>query len=209
MWTSNEAPTADSVTASSGPGPTTSGLVEPVKALSAASARLRKRAASAAGRTSTRRSGTTRVLRRSPGAPPSQALQNEVAVLRAQGLSTLTVGRLLRLSDDTIRNIEKLPTVKERITELRQVWKEYAHTAIVAAAQEAWEMVHETAKQRDAKGFDQSTRGLHALEKISSSVSGEAHKVEVSGSVESNPNVDLKILIAGIFGKPHDRQENI
>jgi len=138
----------------------------------------------------------------------SAGFQTDVAVLRAQGMSQRTSGRMLGVDQSTIARVEKTPEVQAKIAELRQQWKNTAHTRMNDVATSAWDMVQTAADNNDAKSFDAGTRGLHALEKISSSVADVSQKVEVSGIPgSSDPRAEIKNVLAILFGNQKEREE--
>jgi len=84
------------------------------------------------------RGGTTRKRRgRYTG---SAGFRTDVAVLRAQGLSQRTAGRMLGVDQSTIARVEKLPEVQAKIADLREQWKVVAHKRINEVADSAWDM---------------------------------------------------------------------
>ena len=133
----------------------------------------------------------------------SSGFQTDVAVLRAQGLSQRTAGRMLGVDQSTIARVEKLPEVQAKIADLREQWKIVAHNRINEVADSAWDIVQQAAEAKDAKAFEASTRGLVALEKISSSVAEVPQRVDVSGIPESqNSKAELRALLVQLFGTP-------
>ena len=133
----------------------------------------------------------------------SSGFQTDVAVLRAQGLSQRTAGRMLGVDQSTIARVEKLPEVQAKIADLREQWKIVAHNRINEVADSAWDIVQQAAEAKDAKAFEASTRGLVALEKISSSVAEVPQRVDVSGIPESqNSKAELRALLVQLFGSP-------
>lgn len=56
-------------------------------------------------------------------------------------------------------------------------------------------------KGAGAKSIDALFRAAHASEKIQQAVTGETQKVEVSGSVATDPVVDIKVMINALLGK--------
>ena len=108
------------------------------------------------------------------------------------------VAQTLGVNQSTIARVEKLPEVAERITELRKIWADVAHSRINNVAGKAWEMTEKFIDQKDAKSFDNSMRGLAAMEKISASVAGAPQRVQVDGVPES-PMVEIKAIFAKLF----------
>jgi hypothetical protein len=110
---------------------------------------------------------------------------------------------MLGVDQSTIARVEKLPEVLAKIAELREQWKVVAHKRINEVADSVWDMVQIAAESKDAKAFEASTRGLVALEKISSSVAEVPRWVDVSGMPESpNPKAELRALLVQMFGTP-------
>ena len=130
----------------------------------------------------------------------SSGFQTDVAVLRAQGLSQRTAGRMLGVDQSTIARVEKLPEVQAKIADLREQWKIVAHNRINEVADSAWDIVQQAAEAKDAKAFEASTRGLVALEKISSSVAEVPQRVDVIGvPAPQNPKAEINALLAVLF----------
>jgi hypothetical protein len=107
---------------------------------------------------------------------------------------------MLGVDQSTIARVEKLPEVQAKIAELREQWKVVAHNRINEVADSAWEMVQHAAESKDAKAFEASTRGLVALEKISSSVAEVPERVDVTGvPAPQNAKAETKALLAVLF----------
>ena len=127
----------------------------------------------------------------------SSEFRTDVAVLRAQGLSQRTAGRMLGVDQSTIARVERLPEVQAKIADLREQWKVVAHNRINEVADSAWDMVQHAAESKDAKACESSTRGLVALEKISSSVAEIPQRVDVTGvPAPQNHKAETKALLA-------------
>ena len=155
--------------------------------------------ARAAAKTATQFKKTRAVAMGYPKNSPT--VKNDVALLRGEGFSHAKTARALGLSTTTVQHIAAQPDVKARIEAMREQWRVVAQEKMGQVANEAWTMTEEFAKQRDAKGFDSATRGLHALEKISASTHGQAQRVEVSGIPGSdNPRIEIKNLLVALFG---------
>jgi hypothetical protein len=108
---------------------------------------------------------------------------------------------MLGVDQSTIARVEKLPEVQAKIADLREQWKVVAHNRINEVADSSWDLVQQAAQTRDAKAFEASTRGLVALEKISSSVADVPRRVDISGMPESpNPKAELRALLIQLFG---------
>src|SRR5262249_32781057 len=130
----------------------------------------------------------------------SSGFKSDLAVLRAQGMSQRQVGKQLGVDQSTVARVEKLPEVQQRITELRELWKYVAHTRLNQVIEGVWDMTAEAIKNRDTKAFDAATRGMYALEKISSSVAETPQRVDVSGIPAGTPTeADIKALLAVLF----------
>src|SRR5262245_4721325 len=100
----------------------------------------------------------------------SSGFETDLAILRAQGMTQRQVAGQLGVDQSTVARVEKRPEVQQRMTELRELWKYVAHTRLNQVIEGVWDMTAEAIKNRDTKAFDAATRGMYALEKISSSV---------------------------------------
>lgn len=106
------------------------------------------------------------------------AVVDQVAVLAAGGVSTRDAAKALKLAPGTITAIKSREEVQALIVRLRETIRELSLTEIAKGQQRAWDWLGEIVDLKDSKSFDLVTRGLAALEKISSSTSGEARRVE-------------------------------
>ena len=157
--------------------------------------------ASAVARTITPSKGSTRSRLR-PGRPPSPGFKKDVAVLRGSGMTAQGVAQVLGVKRNAIERIQRLPDVRADIQAMRLKWKEYSQDNVAQMAGETWTMAHEFVKQRDSKSFDNTMRGIAAMEKVSASVSGEGQKVEVTGFPLQSPQIELKALLVQLLGTP-------
>jgi hypothetical protein len=104
---------------------------------------------------------------------------------------------MLGVDQSTIARVEKLPEVQAKIADLREQWKVVAHKRINEVADSAWDMVQQAAAAKDGKAFEASTRGLVALEKISSSVAEVPQRVDVTGvPAPQSAKAEIKALLA-------------
>lgn len=126
---------------------------------------------------------------------------SDILTLKAQGLSDRSVGRAVGINSGTVGDIARRPENQAEILARRAWLKSRTAQRLEALIDPAWDMAHEAALQKDAKGFDFAMRGLHAQEKISASISGENQRVSVehSGKVDVDREpviVQLQQLIA-------------
>lgn len=119
-----------------------------------------------------RRRGKRKPIRVTP------AVVDQVATLAAGGVSTRKTAEVLRLSPTTITQIKSREEVRDLIAKLRETIRGVALEAISRGQSEAWDWLHEIVETKDPKAFDLVTRGLAALEKVASSASGEARRIE-------------------------------
>ena len=129
----------------------------------------------------------------------ANGFKSDVATLRGEGMTQRGVAQTLGVNQSTIARVEKLPEVAERIAELRKLWSDIAHTRITDVAGKAWEMTEKFIDQKDAKSFDNSMRGLAAMEKISASVAGAPQRVQVDGIPASDARIEIKAIFAKLF----------
>ena len=125
------------------------------------------------------------------------SFQNDVAALRAEGMSVDTVAKLLDVSERVVYKTQALPEVRERIKFLRSLWEQKTHEKITGLADKAMALVEKQIDEENPKGFDQAMRGVSNMERMSASVAGVERKVEVTGMA---PQVDVKAVIMQLFG---------
>ena len=111
------------------------------------------------------------------------------------------VAQVLGVKRNAIERIQRLPDVRADIQAMRLKWKEYAQDRVAGMADETWTMAKEFVAQRDSKSFDNTMRGIAAMEKVSASVSGEGQRVEVTGIPPQAPHIELKVLIGQLLGR--------
>lgn len=140
-----------------------------------------------------------------PLAPP--ILEAKVAALRAEGLTVKEIGRALAIDWHKVSGVLKQPSTQIEIVRRRELVKSVASEALPSITAKAYGLAEEAIDAKDAKSFDAAARGLHALEKIGSSVSGENQRMQVehSGSVQTAPPVSaieqLQSLITIVMGR--------
>lgn len=106
------------------------------------------------------------------------AVVDRVATLTAGGVSTRRTAAALNLSPETVTKIKSRDEVRDLITKLRETIRETALSAIHRGQRKTWDWLDDVVETRDPKAFDYVTRGLAALEKVASSASGEARRLE-------------------------------
>ena len=163
--------------------------------LSAARKRLDLRARRLKGKSRRKVQKDTREARR--------RRDKEILEMTAVGAATRTIAAHTGLSAAAVTDIVHRPENAERLAALRDSLKHFTSERLYRVAKPAWDMVETAANAHDAKSFDNGTRGLAALEKISSSVAGEGQKIQVehSGQVDQRPALDeIRILIGLVTG---------
>ena len=173
------APTGGSGTSGSGPSTASNGSV-----------------VGPAGKTSTPRVRRGRKIRQSQVA--------DVVVLAAEGRPASKIARLTAIHYDAVKATLARPEVQLDIAKRREFIRAASLTRLSELTPPAWEMAKECIENRDTRGFDATTRGLAAMEKIGVSASGEAQRVEHSGSVhvDTKPAAEeLRVLIGIITGR--------
>ena len=134
-----------------------------------------------------------------------------VAAMRAEGLPIDAISRGLRTSNTTVMTALHMPETQLEIAKRRELAKQISAHMLPSVTSRGWALAGAAADEGDAKSFDAATRGLHALEKIGSSVSGEDRKVQVehSGEITTSSGTaleQLKILIGVVVGVPGNPQ---
>lgn len=130
-----------------------------------------------------------RPLKSTPG-KVTPAVVDQVAAMTAMGVSAKKAAEALNLSSSTINKIRGQAEVKVLIGRLRESIREVALSHIAKTQEATWAWLSKVISAEDPKAFDAITRGLSALEKISSSTSGEARKVE--GEITHYEGTDVK-----------------
>ena len=129
---------------------------------------------------------------------------SQMATMKAEGLNNVQIGRALDVSSATIARALKVPENQIEVLRRRELLKGVSIAHVADVVDGAWDMARQAVANGDAKSFDATTRGLHAMEKIAASVSGENQRVQVehSGTVYTGSAVEqLKILI-GVITAP-------
>src|SRR5262245_22530925 len=134
----------------------------------------------------------------------SARFREELAALRVEGRSQRKAGRALGVNQSTISRVENRPEVKARIVELRTAWTFTTQMRIAEVVTGVMDMLGEAIANRDAQAMEAISRGLLALEKISSSAAEVRQRVDVSGIPPSVPTkADIKALLAVMFPEKH------
>jgi hypothetical protein len=121
--------------------------------------------------------------------------------MRAMGHAQPEIASTLRVSARTVRVDLAQPKSKEELAALRDKARTtmLEHTAN-GLVDGATALVRKTLDDKDAKSFDAASRGLLNLEKVSSSASGEARKIEVADTTPKPTPQDLRDIINKIVG---------
>ena len=130
---------------------------------------------------------------------PTVQDQERIAVLRSQGVPVHQIGKALGVHITAVAQALKDPGVIGQIQVIRERLRGINLVSAHAIAEKAWTLAENAIENDDAKSFDAATRGLHAMEKIAASASGENQRMEVthSGTVVSEPvKIQLQQLIA-------------
>lgn len=130
--------------------------------------------------------------------PTAQDLER-IAVMRSQGLPVTSIAAGLQIHYGSVQQALKDPGVIGQIAVYRERLRGTNLVAADAIAQKAWQKAESALDADDAKSWDAYTRGIHAMEKVAASASGENQKVELSGTVTtvSEPvKIQLQQLIA-------------
>ena len=105
-------------------------------------------------------------------------VEQEIAALGAMGVSTRVASRALKLSQSAVTRVLHQPNVQELIGRYREVLRSDSLEKAVGVNAKAWTLADEVLDAKDTRGFDAVMRGLYATEKIASSASGEARRIE-------------------------------
>ena len=154
----------------------------------------------------TRTPTATRKPRAPQGVTESPKVQNEVALLKAEGMSRGTISRALDISERSVDRVLAQPEVQNRISELRDIHRLVTQEKLAGIAEKAWDLTEKQLDKGDAQGAMRMSATLVNFNKISQDTSGEKQRVEVSGIPgDSNPRIEIKNLLLALFpdaGKP-------
>ena len=140
--------------------------------------------------------------------PPLRAtFRAHVATMAAEGLPIRAIATGLHVSPGKVKWALALPETQLDILKRRELAKQIAAHSLPSITAKGYALAEASAAEGDARSFDAATRGLHALEKIGASVSGEDRKMQVvhSGQVEmpqTSAVEQLRVLIGVIVGAP-------
>lgn len=136
-----------------------------------------KRASSAAG-------GATKKRRmRRPNRIVTPQHQEQMAAMKANGLTDRAIGRAISLSPTSVRDHLAKPEVQATVEKHRAMFRMYASEQAAGIVHKAFTRVSEALDEGDPKAFDAYTRGISALERTSASASGENKPGQVNVAV--------------------------
>ena len=134
------------------------------------------------------------------GRPPSitpEELQ-EIIKLKAQGIPNTTLAKIQGVSVATIGRYLKSPEAQEKLDEYRGIIR---HAILRGTTEGLVDIAMNQIKGAgSAKDFDAATRGLQNLEKVATSASGEAKKVEMTGPGGEPLQIDIRAILARAQG---------
>lgn len=132
---------------------------------------------------------------KSPGRPHAITPQmlSEIVKLKAQGYSNVAIAKLHNVTPPTLSRYLKSPEALEELAE----WREIFRHAMMQRTTGLVDKVANAVRDADgAKEVDAATRALLNLEKTSASASGEAKKVEMTGSDGQPLAIDIRAILA-------------
>lgn len=131
------------------------------------------------------------------------ALETQIASMVAVGgVSQTQAARATGVAVTTVQSILKKPEVQRTIAEMREATREISLSKAVAVAESSWDWLAEVVKSRDSRAFDQITRGLAALERTSSSASGEARRLDAVVTTTKDLVTEADDVLRALLGLP-------
>jgi len=117
--------------------------------------------------------------KRGPGARADLGMGQEMIVgqMKSLGVSTHKIADMLRMSRASVNTILARPQVQEFISQTREAIRHVTLAQVQQAQENIGTWLQEVIQSRDPKAFDAISRGVLALEKTSSSASGENRPV--------------------------------
>lgn len=125
-----------------------------------------------------------------------------VAALYAAGVSKTKIVRVMDLAKSAINEILARPDVQEYAESLRRAIRVETQTRLQQLTGKLFDWLDEVAASRDSKAFDNLTRSLAAMERVSASTSGEATKTQAEitvvdrGQLSAEANELVQALLA-------------
>ena len=114
-----------------------------------------------------------RRAKRRPSRPVDAREAAGLAVMKASGMRDKEIGRAMQLSPSTVRAHTSTPDALAHIERWRRLFRSEALERAQGVQGDAWARVAGSLERDDARAFDAYTRGLHAIERIAASASGE------------------------------------
>ena len=116
--------------------------------------------------------------------PVDDLEKDKIAVMSAAGLRDKEIGRAILLDEHTVAKYRREdPQVKAHIEVYRTMFRTEALAKAQAIQTKAWTKIDDSLEAGNAKDFDAFTRGLHAMEKISASASGELRPAQTQVAI--------------------------
>jgi len=136
------------------------------------------------------------------GSMQSSEKVRKLLMMRAAGATLAQCAAELDVSHGTVVNYLAKPELKKDLLELRQkVREKILEECGGELLTGAFKMARAKVQAEDGKEFDATMRGLHAIEKMTASASGEARKVELEQIGENKtPVVALQVLLQQVLG---------
>lgn len=155
--------------------------------------------ANAAARAKKKRYARLRGPKKPWNAPKGPETVAHIAALKAEGIAQTRIAYALGVHPDFVKQVLAQPETQEAVKQRRELIKAATLQILSNTMLPAWGLMNKAIENGDAKEFDAATRGLHALEKISASVSGEnrqAPAAQVAVVISPQQHLDeIKALI--------------
>src|SRR5574342_628215 len=140
--------------------------------------------------------GVMQVMSAQPGRPHALTVKEvqEVVKLKAMGVSNEAIAQVHNVHPATIGRYLKSPEALELLTEYRDIIR---YIILQRSAERLVNKVADAVEHAETpKDIDAATRALMNLEKTSASASGEAKKVEMTGSDGQPLAIDIRAILA-------------
>ena len=127
-------------------------------------------------------------------------MEEQMAAMRAAGMSELAVARSFPLSRTCVRDHLAKPELQAIVEKHRAMFRALAAEQAAGIVHKAFTRAEQALDENDAKGFDAYTRGIRSLESSAASVAGEnkpgAVNVAVGVGIQMAPEERDELMAA-------------
>jgi predicted transcriptional regulator len=137
------------------------------------------------------------LAKQSAGRPPAitRSMLSKIVELKSLGYANVDIARLFNVSPPTVSRALRSPEAIEEMEDLRLTFRVALSERVPGLVKKVADAVEQA---ETAKDVDAASRALMNLEKTSASVSGEAKKVELTGTEGQPLQIDVRAILARV-----------